>query len=133
MPMAGKAIQPKHGGGGTLPSPREAIWSVLLCQTACTPRKPCNPRRFTMGATFLNRRKLMTSLAAVMSAVGVGTLMARRAEAKSGDGAVRKLGRDGKLADGTQMITALITHNGLLYIAGLGATSNGPVGTAGID
>ena len=86
-----------------------------------------------MGATFLNRRKLMTSLAAVMSAVGVGTLMARRAEAKSGDGAVRKLGRDGKLADGTQMITALITHNGLLYIAGQGANSNGPVDKDDID
>src|ERR1700682_6477438 len=106
MPMAGKAIQPKHGGGGTLPSPPEAIWSVLLCQTACTPRKPCHPRRFTMGTTFLNRRKLMTSLAAVMSAVGVGTLMARRAEAKSGDGAVRKLGRDRRRAGRTALLTA---------------------------
>jgi 2-iminobutanoate/2-iminopropanoate deaminase len=86
-----------------------------------------------MRATFLNRRKLITSFAAVMSAVGAGTLMAPRAEAKSGDGAVRKLGRDGKPADGTQMITALITHNGLLYIAGQGANSNGPVGKDDID
>ena len=46
---------------------------------------------------------------------------------------VRKLGRDGKPADGKQMITALITHNGLLYIAGQGANSNGPVGKDDID
>src|SRR5258707_919118 len=91
------------------------------------------PGRFIMSATFLNRRKLMTSLAAAMSAVGAGTLMAPRADAKSGDGGVRKLGRDGKPADGTQMITALITHNGLLYIAGQGANSNGPVGKDDID
>ena len=86
-----------------------------------------------MSATFFNRRKLMTSLAAVMSAVGAGTLMAPRADAKSGDGGVRKLGRDGKPADGRQMITALITYNGLLYIAGQGANSNGPVGKDDID
>jgi len=86
-----------------------------------------------MSATFFNRRKLMTSLAAAMSALGAGTLMAPRADAKSGDGGVRKLGRDGKPADGTQMITALITHNGLLYIAGQGANSNGPVGKDDID
>ena len=86
-----------------------------------------------MSATFFNRRKLMTSLAAVMSAVGAGTLVSPRADAKSGDGGVRKLGRDGKPADGTQMITALITYNGLLYIAGQGANSNGPVGKDDID
>ena len=86
-----------------------------------------------MSAIFFNRRKLMTTLAAVMSAVGAGTLMAPRADAKSGDGGVRKLGRDGKPADGTQMITALITYNGLLYIAGQGANSNGPVGKDDID
>lgn len=86
-----------------------------------------------MSATFFNRRKLMTSLAAVMSAVGADTLMAPRAEAKSGDGGVRKLGRDGKPAGGTQMITPLITYNGLLYIAGQGANSNGPVGKDDID
>jgi 2-iminobutanoate/2-iminopropanoate deaminase len=86
-----------------------------------------------MRTTFFNRRKLMTTLAAVISAVGAGTLMPPRADAKSGDGGVHKLGRDGKPADGTQMITALITYNGLLYIAGQGANSNGPVGKDDID
>ena len=47
----------------------------------------------------------MTSLAAVMSAVGAGTLMATSAQAKSRDAGVRKLDRDGKPADGKQMIT----------------------------
>jgi hypothetical protein len=73
-----------------------------------------------MTSTLFNRRKLMTSLAAVMSAVGAGTLMATGAQAKNRDTGVRKLNRDGKPADGKQMITALITHNGLLYIAGQG-------------
>jgi len=86
-----------------------------------------------MSATFFNRRQLMTSLAAVMSAVGAGSIDGPRGRCKSGDGGVRKLGRDGKPADGTQMITALITYNGLLYIAGQGANSNGPVGKDDID
>ena len=86
-----------------------------------------------MTSTFFDRRKLMTSIAAVMSAVGAGTLLATSAQAKSKDGDVRKLNRDGKPADGKQMITALITHNGLIYVAGQGANSNGPVGKDDID
>ena len=46
---------------------------------------------------------------------------------------MRKLNRDGKPADGKQMITALITHNDVIYIAGQGANSNGPVGKDDID
>src|SRR5215813_9346074 len=86
-----------------------------------------------MTSTFFNRRKLMGSLAAAFSAVGVGSLLATSAQAKSKDAEVKKLNRDGKPADGKQMITALITHNGLLYIAGQGANSNGPVGKDDID
>ena len=86
-----------------------------------------------MTSTFFNRRKLMTSLAAVASAVGAGTLMATKAQAKKQDSSVHKLGRDGKPADGKQMISALITHNGLIYIAGQGANSNGRVGKDDID
>ncbi len=81
-----------------------------------------------MTSTFFNRRMLMGRLAAGLSAVGVGSLLAGSAEAKNRESGVRKLNRDGKPADGTQMITALITHDGLLYIAGQGANSNGPVG-----
>ena len=86
-----------------------------------------------MTATLFNRRKLMTSFTALLSALGAGTLMATSAQARNRDTGVRKLDRDGKPADGKQMITALITHNGLLYIAGQGANSNGPVGKDDID
>jgi 2-iminobutanoate/2-iminopropanoate deaminase len=86
-----------------------------------------------MSSTFFNRRMLMSHLATGLSAIGVGSLLAASAEAKNRDKGVHKLGRDGKPADGTQMITALITHNGLLYIAGQGANSNGPVGKEDID
>lgn len=86
-----------------------------------------------MNSTLFNRRKLMGCLAAAASAVGAGTLMATSAQAKSHDSGVHKLNRDGKPADGKQMITALITHNGLIYIAGQGANSNGPVGKDDID
>ena len=86
-----------------------------------------------MTSTPFNRRKLMTSFSALISAVGAGTLIAPTAEAKNAGAGVRKLDRDGKPADGKQMITALITHDGLLYIAGQGANSNGPVGKDDID
>ena len=86
-----------------------------------------------MTSTFFDRRMLMTRLAAGLSALGMGSLLAPSAEAKHRDAGVRKLNRDGKPADGKQMITALITYNGLLYIAGQGANSNGPVGKDDID
>ena len=86
-----------------------------------------------MTSTLFNRRMLMGRLAAGLSAIGVGGLLAVNAEAKKPDSGVHKLGRDGKPADGTQMITAIITPNGLVYIAGQGANSNGPVGKEDID
>ena len=86
-----------------------------------------------MNSTFFNRRKLMGSLAAVFSAVGAGTWMATSAQAKKHDSGVHKLNRDAKPADGKQMITALITHKDLIYIAGQGANSNGPVGKEDLD
>jgi hypothetical protein len=67
-----------------------------------------------MNSTFFNRRKLMTSLAAAVSAVGAGTLMTTRAQAKTRDAGVRKLGRDGKPADGKQMITAYCSLRSIL-------------------
>src|SRR5713226_7510885 len=86
-----------------------------------------------MTSTLFDRRMLMSRLAAGLSALGMGSLLVASAAAKNRDAGVRKLGRDGKPADGKQMITALITHNGLLYIAGQGANSNGPVGKDDID
>ena len=86
-----------------------------------------------MTTTSFNRRMLMGRLASALSALGLGSLLAMKAEAKSKDSEVHKMNRDGKPADPNSFITPLITHNGLIYIAGQGANSNGPVGKDDID
>jgi 2-iminobutanoate/2-iminopropanoate deaminase len=86
-----------------------------------------------MISQVLSRRNVMGSLATACSAIGLSSLMSAPAAAKSRDQSVRKLERNGKPADGTQMITPLIVHNGVIYIAGQGANSNGPVGKDDID
>src|SRR5437870_12539314 len=84
--------------------------------------------------TFLNRRNLMGRLAALCSAVGACTFITQSAFGRNkSDNSVRKLNRDRKPADGKQMITPLIIHNGLIYIAGQGANSNGPVSKDDIE
>ena len=79
-----------------------------------------------------SRRNVMSSVVAAFSALGLASLFSEKAFAKK-EQSVQKLNRDGKPADGTQMITPLIVHNGLIYIAGQGANSNGPVGKDDID
>src|SRR5205823_5995243 len=70
-------------------------------------------RGLHMTSRMFDRRKLMGSLAAMFSAIGMGSLMTGTALArKSKDSGVRKLNRDGKPADGKQMITPLISPNG---------------------
>ena len=85
-----------------------------------------------MKPTFFTRRNVVGSVASVFSVVGVTTLFSEKVFAKKNN-PVQKLNRDGKPADGTQMITPLVIHNGLIYIAGQGANSNGPVGKDDID
>ncbi len=86
-----------------------------------------------MSSSFFSRRKLMRHLASLASAAGIAGFMTANAEAEDTSSGVRKLDRDGKPADGKQMITPFIIHNGLIYIAGQGANSNGPVGKDDID
>jgi 2-iminobutanoate/2-iminopropanoate deaminase len=86
-----------------------------------------------MTSTFFNRRKLMGNVASVFGALGVGSLLASSADAKTLPSGVRKMGRDGKPSDKNDFITPLIVHNGVIYIAGQGANSNGPVGKDDID
>ena len=87
-----------------------------------------------MTSTFFNRRMLMGRLAAGLSALGIGYCSWRQVlRPRARTRVCTNSNRDGKPADGTQMITAVITHNGLLYIAGQGANSNGPVGAEDID
>jgi 2-iminobutanoate/2-iminopropanoate deaminase len=82
-----------------------------------------------------SRRKLMSSMVSAFSAVGLGALLTGTASAKKtkDTGAVQKFNRDGKPADPKGFITPYIIHNGLIYIAGQGANSNGPVGKDDID
>ena len=81
-----------------------------------------------MKSTPVSRRSFATRLALVLSLVGVteGTL-AESADAQTPQGqgtGVQKLNYQGKPADGTQMITPLIVHNGLIYISGQGERAN---------
>src|SRR5437762_9878208 len=81
-----------------------------------------------------SRRKLTSTLVTTFSAVGFGAWLPGRASAKKEKATgVRKLEREANPADGKQMITPLITHNGLIYIAGQGANSNGPVAKDDIE
>src|SRR5262249_40909716 len=72
----------------------------------------------------------------VFSGLGVTTLLGKPPMAKetaSQDNEVRKLDDEGKPANGTQMITPIVSHNGLIYIAGQGAHDSGAVNSWKID
>src|SRR5271154_3236741 len=81
--------------------------------------------------SILNRRTFATRLVSVLSSVGLASAVLTRpalAQAPAAqDSGVQKLNYDGKPADGTQMITSLIVHNGLISISGGGATDAGDV------
>jgi 2-iminobutanoate/2-iminopropanoate deaminase len=85
--------------------------------------------------SILNRRTFAARLASVLSAVGLTSGALTRsalAQTSASDSGVQKLNYDGKPADGTQMITSLIVHNGLIYISGQGANDAGDVQGADI-
>src|SRR5437868_3398862 len=88
-----------------------------------------------MNSPF-TRRSFGTRLASTLSAIGIGGgVLQKTAFAQSSpsqDTGVQKLNFDGKPADGTQMITSLIVHNGLIYISGQGANDEGDVKGADI-
>lgn len=78
-----------------------------------------------MKSGSFTRRAFTGRAAAILSAAGLsGAALAGSAEAKTGTG-VRKLEDDGKPADGKQMITPIVVHNGLIYVAGQGAHDTG--------
>jgi 2-iminobutanoate/2-iminopropanoate deaminase len=79
-----------------------------------------------MNLPTFSRRKFAQRMTAILSTAGfMGAALAGKAEAKS-DKAIRKLNSDGKPADGKQMITPIVIHNGLIYVAGQGAHDPGP-------
>ena len=80
-----------------------------------------------MSIGTFTRRNFAGRLAAVFSSLGLtGVVLAGRAEGRTDEG-IRKLNDDGKAADGKQMITPIVVHNGLIYVAGQGAHDSGPV------
>jgi 2-iminobutanoate/2-iminopropanoate deaminase len=82
-----------------------------------------------MFSESVTRRKFTTAFAPVLSAFGLAGLLPKSAlaETASSQGAeVSKLNDQGKPADGTQMITPIVAHNGLIYVAGQGAHDPGP-------
>ena len=81
-----------------------------------------------MFSALLTRRKFAVTLAPLFSAVGL-TAVAKAADSKMGssaDSEVRKMNDEGKPTDGTQFITPIVAHNGLIYIAGIGAHDDSP-------
>ena len=73
------------------------------------------------------RRNFTGRLAAFFSAAGIaGSVLVGSSEAKTKDKGIVKLNGDGTPADGKQMISGIVIHNGLIYVAGIGAHDPGP-------
>jgi 2-iminobutanoate/2-iminopropanoate deaminase len=77
-----------------------------------------------MNSQMMTRRNLGTFVAALCSGLGISRVMSPAVAAAKESNAVQKLTYEGKPADGKQMITPLILHKGLIYIAGQGAHSH---------
>lgn len=91
-----------------------------------------------MFSGSFTRRKFAAAITPMLSGLGVSALMGKSASAKkkkedSHDTEVRKLNGEGQPADGTQFITPIVEHNGLLYIAGVGAHDSAPADSWKID
>src|SRR5215467_7619453 len=80
-----------------------------------------------MASTTLNRRHFATFLAPVLSGFGLATLLSKSATAKAAktDMSVHKLNDQGQPATENSMISPIVVHNGLAYIAGVGAHDTG--------
>jgi 2-iminobutanoate/2-iminopropanoate deaminase len=81
-----------------------------------------------MDSTTLTRRNFASVLAPIFSALGLAALVSKPSAAKAshGDIGVRKLNDEGKPAQGNAFITPIVIHNGLAYIAGVGAHDSVP-------
>jgi 2-iminobutanoate/2-iminopropanoate deaminase len=77
-----------------------------------------------MNSNLSTRRGFAARLASFASGLGIAGLLGSSATQAQDAGTVQKLDYDGKAADGTQMITPLVIHHGVIYIAGQGAHSH---------
>ena len=79
-----------------------------------------------MLTTHTSRRGFAARLTALLPSLGLVSLnSATPASEEQGQGGVQKLDAHGKPSDRKGFITPLIIHNGLIYIAGQGAHSQG--------
>src|SRR5580704_6584036 len=78
----------------------------------------------SMNSNLSTRRGFAACLASFASGLGIAGLLGSSASQAQDAGTVQKLDYDGKAADGTQMITPLVIHHGVIYIAGQGAHSH---------
>lgn len=81
-----------------------------------------------MSSDSLTRRNFAARLAPLFSFFGLTVLFRKPAVAENAqsESEVRKLNDEGKPAEGTQFITPIVVHNGLIYVAGVGAHDPGP-------
>jgi 2-iminobutanoate/2-iminopropanoate deaminase len=90
-----------------------------------------------MTSDFFTRRAFAAGLASIFSTLGLTeAVLDKSALAQSPasqDAGVQKLNYEGRPADGKQMITSLIVHNGVIYISGQGANDAGAVQGADIE
>ncbi len=79
-----------------------------------------------MLSNLFTRRDFASRLATLFPGLGLAAAQPASAAAKSKEekGEVKKLNWEGKPADPNSFITALITHNDVIYIAGQGAHSH---------
>jgi 2-iminobutanoate/2-iminopropanoate deaminase len=76
-----------------------------------------------MSSNLFTRRDFGTRLAASLPGIGLAAAALPSPAEAQADGGVKKLNIDGKPAD-KGFITPLIVHNGVIYIAGIGAHSH---------
>jgi 2-iminobutanoate/2-iminopropanoate deaminase len=88
-----------------------------------------------MNSVSQSRRRFAWHAGWLLAAVGLvkTTCAGGSSSAADGQEEVRKLDYEGKPANGKQMITSLIVHNGLIYISGQGANDAGNVQGADIE
>ncbi len=80
-----------------------------------------------MNTSFFSRRNFALRVASILSGLGLTSTMLHADSPAPQNSEIQKLNYDGKPADGKQMITSLIVHNGLIYISGQGANDAGAV------
>ncbi|HLJ87914.1 MAG TPA: RidA family protein [Candidatus Angelobacter sp.] len=75
---------------------------------------------FRYTSNSFTRRRFGLGLASLLP-LGIAKTALARSTPEQESGAVHKMNSDGKPASGKDMITPIVAHNGLIYVAGQGA------------